>query len=219
MFGGFAPAGTGASVIVLERGSCGAQASGVNYGGVRQQGRHVAEIPLARRSRAIWSNLPELLGEDCEFTVTGHLKVASTESEMADLEAYALRVRPLGLNLEIITAAEIKSRYPYLGRGIVGGSYCAEDGQANPRLVAPAFARAARKLGAEILENSNVEFAGYDGKVFAVTLQNGSAISARCLINAAGAWGSKVAAWFGEDTPEDVMAPNMCVTEPIDYFI
>ena len=40
-----------ASVVLLERRRCGSQASGVNYGGVRQQGRHEAELPLARRSR------------------------------------------------------------------------------------------------------------------------------------------------------------------------
>ncbi len=36
----------GASVVLLERGRCGAQASGVNYGGVRQQGRHLGRAPV-----------------------------------------------------------------------------------------------------------------------------------------------------------------------------
>ena len=41
----------GASVVLLERGACGSQASGVNYGGVRQQGRALAELPLEHAGR------------------------------------------------------------------------------------------------------------------------------------------------------------------------
>ena len=36
----------GLSVVLLERGLCGAAASGVNYGGVRTQGRAMAQLPL-----------------------------------------------------------------------------------------------------------------------------------------------------------------------------
>src|SRR5713101_7839650 len=61
----------GASVVLLERGRCGSQASGVNYGGVRQQGRALVELPLARRSRTLWDRLSEFVGNDCEFAATG----------------------------------------------------------------------------------------------------------------------------------------------------
>ena len=54
------------SVCLLEKGALGSQASGVNFGGVRQQGRHLAELPLARRARALWDDLNRLLGEDVE---------------------------------------------------------------------------------------------------------------------------------------------------------
>jgi glycine/D-amino acid oxidase-like deaminating enzyme len=53
----------GLTVAVLEKRLCGAGASGVNFGGVRQQGRHLAELPLARRARALWGDLNQLLGE------------------------------------------------------------------------------------------------------------------------------------------------------------
>src|SRR5688572_25759093 len=89
----------GASVVLLERRAPGSQASGVNYGGVRQQGRPLPELPLARRSRQVWSRLPELIGTNCEFSVTGHLKLARSDRDMAELETYAARARPLGLDL------------------------------------------------------------------------------------------------------------------------
>lgn len=46
----------GRSVILLERGLVGQQASGVNFGNVRRQGRYLPQLPLANRSREIWEN-------------------------------------------------------------------------------------------------------------------------------------------------------------------
>lgn len=209
----------GASVVLFERRRSGSQASGVNYGGVRQQGRHLAELPLARRSSKIWSDLQGLVGDDCEFVATGHLKLARTDEQASELENYARRARDYGLVLELATAGQLRNRYPYLGANVVAGSLSAEDGQANPRLVAPAFARAAKIAGADIREGIDVAGARRSAAVFHLQCSDGGEVAARILINVAGAWGSVVASWFGETAPEDVMAPNICVTEPVAYFL
>jgi sarcosine oxidase subunit beta len=206
----------GASVILFERGRCGAQASGVNYGGVRQQGRHPAELPLARRSRAMWGRLVDLIGQDCEFSVTGHLKLARNDADMAELVAHQQMASSFGLSLEILDRSDLRRRYPYLGQDFAGGSLCAEDGQANPRLVAPAFARCAREKGAVIREQCSIKLAVADRNGFQLFAAGEDApVHARRLINTAGAWGAGVAEWFGDIVREEVMAPNMCVTEPI----
>ena len=209
----------GVSVVLLERGLCGGQASGVNYGGVRQQGRALAELPLARRSRALWDQLAEIVGTDCEFAASGHVKLARSEADMAELEAYREAVRPYGLELELLGRETLHKRYPWLGDAALGGSLCAEDGQANPRLVAPAFARAARAAGADIREHARVTTIEHDGTRFQLRTESGIDASAATLVNVAGAWGHEVAAHFGERVPEDVTAPNMCVTEPLPYFM
>ena len=209
----------GATVVLLERGSCGGQASGVNYGGVRQQGRDLAELPLARRSREMWGRLTEIVGGDCEFVASGHIKLARSDAQMAELEAYREAVRPYGLELELLGRDELRLRYPFLGDAAVGGSVCAEDGAANPRLVAPAFARAARAAGADIRENAPVTTIEHDGSRFRLLTSNGLEVSAATLVNVAGAWGHEIATRFGESVPEDVIAPNMCVSEPVPYFM
>jgi sarcosine oxidase subunit beta len=210
----------GASVALFEQGQCGAQASGVNYGGVRQQGRHVAELPLSRRSRAIWGNLATLVGSDCEFVASGHLKLARHDADMEELERHRQRLDDYGIKAELLGSAKLRREYPFLSKGFAGGSLCAEDGQANPRLVAPAFARAARALGAEIREQTAVESVVAIGSGFLVFLKDRpQPISARRVINTAGAWGAVVAGWLGDHVKEQVMAPNMCVTEPIAPLI
>ncbi|ERM01215.1 FAD-dependent oxidoreductase [Brucella intermedia 229E] len=213
----------GLSVILLDKGFCGAQASGVNYGGVRRQGRAPEQLPLAQRSHELWARLPELIGIDGEYVRSGHLKLARTEAHFASLEAYAAKVRPLGLDVELIGGNAIRERFPWLPGDVAGASLCAEDGHANPRLVAPAFARAALAAGgAKVLENTPVIEARETGDGFAILAGGGSPtdtieIRSRLLFNCAGAWSDRFAASFGEPVPLQRIYPSMVVTEPMPF--
>ena len=208
----------GMSVVLLEKGQCGAMASGTNFGGVRRQGRDFREMPLATRARAIWDRLPELVGEDCEFRATGHLKLARDAAEMAELERYARDARDHDLALSVVGSNAVRALYPWLGEAVTGASLCPDDGQANPRLVGPAFARAARAAGAEIREFAPVAHARWTGAGFEIDA-GGTTLRARLLVNVAGFWGGEVAAWFGEPVPIRPLCPNMVVTEPVPYVI
>jgi sarcosine oxidase subunit beta len=208
----------GLTVALLDKGLCGAGASGVNFGGVRQQGRDLAELPLARRARPLWDRLNERLGEDVEFHASGHLKIARAEAEMAELERHATDAADYGLRLQLLGADQVRSELPWLGAGVVGGSLCAEDGHANPRVVGPAFARLARRLGAEVREHEAALSATSTGSGFE-TRSERLTIKSRFLVNCAGVGAGRVAAWFGEDVPLTPQVPNMLVTEPLPFFI
>jgi sarcosine oxidase subunit beta len=208
----------GLSVALLERGRCGAGASGVNFGGVRQQGRHFAEVPLARRARPIWGTLNALLGEDVEFVASGHVKLARSDADMSELERYARDAAGFGLRLELLGRAALRSRMPWLSADVVGASLCAEDGHANPRVVGPAYARLARRLGADVREHAPVVEATRDGDGF--TLRTDALqVASRFLVNCAGAAAGRFAAAFGEDVPVAPLVPNMLVTEPLPFFV
>jgi sarcosine oxidase subunit beta len=209
----------GVRVVLLERGLVGGQASGVNYGGVRQQGRHPAELPIARRSREIWGRLGALVGTDAEFTVTGHLKLARSEAEEAELIAYLDVAKRHDLPLRMVGRNAIHREYPWLGAAVVAGSFAPEDGAANPRLLAPALAQAARAAGAEIREHAEVVAHAHDGVRFTLHTRAGEAFRAPVLLNMAGFWGGAVAAAFGEAVPIAPLSPNMAVTEPLPYLI
>ncbi|MBL8698952.1 MAG: FAD-binding oxidoreductase [Alphaproteobacteria bacterium] len=208
----------GLRVVLLEKGLCGAMASGTNFGGVRRQGRDLREMPLAHRAREIWSRLPAIVGEDCEFRVTGHIKLARDDAEMAELEAYAPVARDAGLDLSVVGANAVRDLFPWLGAKVIGASISPDDGQANPRLVGPAFARAARAAGADIREHARVTAARWTGTRFEVEA-GVLTVHARHMLNVAGYWGGEIAAWFGERVPIAPLCPNMIVTEPLPYFI
>jgi len=212
----------GLSVILLERDLCGSRSSGINFGGVRRQGRPAAQLPLAQRAHALWGRLSELIGTEAEYERTGHFKIARSEADMASLARYAELANAHGLGLQLIAGTRLRVQFPMGGAGIVGGSLCPDDGQANPRLLSPAFARAAQAAGADVREHTPVQAVGHDGTRFVVeAAQHGRllCIKAGALVNCAGAWAAPFAAQFGEAVPMHTTPPAMGVTEPLPFFL
>jgi sarcosine oxidase subunit beta len=211
----------GRSVTLLESGLAGQQASGVNFGNVRRQGRPLFQLPLANRANPIWRSLPELLGEDVEYLEAGHLRVCYRDRpDVADGFAdYAREAAPLGLDLEVLGEQSLRQRFPFLGPEVIAGSFSARDGHANPRLAAPAFARAAARAGARVLENAPVAAVQKAGEDFEVTLEDGRAFRAPVVLVTAGAWANAFCEAFGEPVPLTTKGPTMCVTEPVRYAI
>lgn len=209
----------GRSVILLERGLVGQQASGVNFGNVRRQGRFLPQLPLAHRSRAIWGQMKALIGDDAEFLATGHVRGVYSETQAEVVEKYATDARAWGLDLEIIGGSDFRRRFPFFGPEVFCGSYSPNDGHANPRLAAPAFGRAARREGAQVIENCEVLSVEKEGEDFRVHTADGRTVRAPAALICAGAWGDKLSAAFGEPVPMTPHGPTMGVTEPMPYGI
>ncbi|AZD16076.1 FAD-binding oxidoreductase [Pseudomonas chlororaphis] len=209
----------GQSVTLLERDQIGQYASGVNFGNVRRQGRYLGQLELANHSWALWKRLPELIDDDLEFIASGHMRVCYREDEIAELEAYAAAPEARELDLQIYRGRELHERFPFLGPDVKGGSYAPHDGHANPRLAAPAFARAAVRAGARIEERTEVSEVQKVGGGFLVGTTDGRQFSAERLLITAGAWGQKLSEQFGEPVPLDTNGPQMAVTEPVPYAL
>jgi len=209
----------GVPVALLDADAPGAKASGVNFGGVRRQGRPTEQLHLAMRAHEIWPRLAQLIGIDGEYVRSGHLKLARSLEDLASLDAYRARTAQFDLGLEIIEGAEFRRRFPQFGPGIVGGSLCPEDGQANPRLVAPAFAQAARRAGAHLLSPCRVLGLETQGERIVLECSGGQRVVADQVINAAGAWGAELAARLGDTVPLRIKYPTMAVTEPLPPLV
>lgn len=210
----------GQQVVLLERDLCGSRSSGVNFGGVRRQGRPISQLPLAQRAHRIWGELEALLGTGGEYVRTGHFKIARSEADLAAFEHYREQSRDFDLGLEMITGAALRARSPWLGARALGGSFCPEDGQANPRIVSPAFARAAERAGAQVFERTPLDEAEHDGRHF-VLRSHAAALEVRApvLLNCAGAWAGPLAAQFGDAVPLRASHPVMAVTDPLPVFM
>jgi len=207
----------GLSVTVLERELVGRQASGTNFGGVRRQGRTPQQMPIAHRALRTWSRVRELLGEDLEFRPYGHLRVCYSQ-ERADMMAeYAHDIRQAGLDLQLLTREQLRQKLGIFSDEILMGSLSPHDGHANPRIAGPAFARAARRLGAQVVEHTEVVHVERTGDGFRVESTDGRQWQAEQLAVCCGAWSGRISAQFGEPVPLEFRAPSMAVTEPLPY--
>jgi sarcosine oxidase subunit beta len=205
------------SVILLERGLTGQQASGVNFGGVRRQGRALPQLAMANRSLNTWQHSKELLGEDIEFLPSGHTRVCYHAHDADTFDRYAADARAYGLNLDVLHGKAMFDRFPFLGREVLAASISPLDGHANPRLAAPAFGRAAARMGAQVVENTEIVHVEKDGDGFRVETVAGVVYRAAQLVICAGAWASRLTEQFGEPVPLRASGPQMSVTEPVPY--
>ena len=209
----------GVSVILLERGLIGQQASGVNFGNTRRMGRPVEELPLSNRSREIWLKFKELFNDDAELLLNGHLRVGFTPAHEERMAKYAQDAKDFGLDMQMLSAKALRERFPFLGPELTAGCYAPHDGHANPRLVAPIIGRAAVREGAQVFENTEIVSVEKEGEDFRVTAADGRIFRAPVALITAGAWGNLISTSFGEPVPMIAKVPHMCVTEPVPYAI
>ena len=123
------------------------------------------------------------------------------------------------MGITMMSASALRAQCQWLGVAAVGGSLCPEDGQANPRLISPAFALAARRHGADIREQMRVDEVAHDGKDFVVRSGNEVEVKSAHLLNCAGAWAGPIAAQFGDVVPLTSGNPVMAVTEALPLFL
>ncbi|BCG05007.1 sarcosine oxidase subunit beta (plasmid) [Paraburkholderia sp. PGU19] len=205
------------SVILIERGLIGQQASGTNFGGVRRQGRSLPQLAIANRALDIWYRIRELLAEDVEFLPSGHTRVCYHAHDAEYFHRYANEARAFGLQLDVLEGEAMFRRFPFLGREVLAASISPLDGHANPRLASPAFARGAMRLGAQIVENTEIVSIEKDGAEFKVQTGAGETYRAARVVVCAGAWANALTQQFGEPVPLTARGPQMAVTEPVPY--
>jgi len=209
----------GIGATVLERTWVGAEASGRNGGGVRQQGRDPRELKLAMRSIARWPSLGEELGADLEYRREGNLSVALDEERSEELRALAEDQRARGLEVHHLSGPELRELAPYLSAGVLSANYCPTDGHANPILATKAFGRAARALGAEVREGEEVVAVERDERGVAAVLTRGARYATRTVVNCAGVWASSVGRMAGVETPVRPRLTQILVTEALKRCI
>ena len=205
--------------VLIEKDYAGRHASGVNAGGVRQLARDLAEIPLSIRSMAIWDEVQDLVGDGCGFESHGQVLVAENEDE---LEACRARVAELKLHgfshEELIAGPELRRLVPAVAETCPGGIVSRRDGAADPARTTTAFRRRAEQLGTLVREGAAAENIRRAGSLWRVDA-GGETFEAPVLVNAAGAWGGRIAAQLGEPVPVETVAPMLMITSPVPAFI
>lgn len=193
----------GADVVLMDRAHApaGATASGASAGGIRQQGRVAAELPLAIESIGMWNSLGGELEMDIRYHRGGMAICTNDPASLPGLRARIERERTAELDVRLVEGDALHRLVPGLSPRIVAASYCPTDGHADPMRTTRAFSLAAERQGAHVLWGCALQGVRREGaRVVGIETSQGP-IACSTVILAAGAWTPKVAEDCGVPLP------------------
>src|SRR5260370_4005795 len=99
----------------------------------------------------------ELYQEIGVFETVGSLRFASSKDQLMELQRGVSRARGIGLEVELVSAAEAVSLMPVISsESLYGAVWMPGDGHLDPHTATYALAAAARQLGARVLTQRRV---------------------------------------------------------------
>jgi sarcosine oxidase subunit beta len=203
-------------VILVERESqLGTASTGRNAGGVRHQFSHPANIEMSRESIVLFANFENAVGHAIDFWPDGYLFLLSSDASVKAFQQNVTLQRRHGINVDWLDAQEAAGLCPGLSvDGVLGATYCGDDGIADPNGVTQGFAKAAQARGVEIRRGEEVfGIAIESGGVTEVETSAGS-IATRAVVNAAGPWAATIGRMVGIDVPVTPERRHIFIAQP-----
>ena len=222
----------GIDVVVLERGRRNCAASGNNAGSLHVQllaydfldragadgGPAARTLPLQRDSAAAWPELAAALGTDLDMEITGGLMLAEDTDRLERLKRKAALERRHGVEVEVLSASELRDLAPYVSPRMEGAAWCPAEGRINPLRAGPAVLEGAVAAGARVHEEAEVQEVARMGSGFEVRTARG-VIRAGKVLNACGAWSARIAEMAGGRLPARAHPIQLIVTEANPPFV
>ncbi|TGQ39683.1 FAD-dependent oxidoreductase [Mesorhizobium sp. M00.F.Ca.ET.216.01.1.1] len=164
----------------------------------------------------LYKEIEELSGQSCSLHLTGGVMLADTPERMDFLRLAHAKGRYLGMDTELITPSEAKAMFPLMDEtNFVGAMWDPVEGHLDPSGTTHAYAKAARKLGAEIvLRNRVVELTQEVDGTWNVVTEQGT-VKAEHVVNCGGLWAREIGRMVGVELPVLAMEHMYLLTEPM----
>ncbi len=166
-------------------------------------------------------NLYKQLSEDPEYPINYHygdggIRLANTEAQMEGYRHFASMARGMGVEFEVIDAAECARRHPLISTdNLIGGLWDPLDGDIDPAQLCQSLARRARMAGAEVYRHTPVTgLTQHRDDSWTVHTEKGD-INCEIVVNAGGYRVNEVGAMMGVHHPVMSMEHQYFLTEPI----
>jgi dimethylglycine dehydrogenase len=162
----------------------------------------------------LYQEIEDLSGQATGLHLTGGVMLAATEARFEWLKGLAAKGSYLGIEARIITPERAHELMPLLDPScFVGALETVVDGHLDPSGTTHAYAKAARKLGAEIERFTKVEeLVQCADKTWRVITNKGE-IRAEHVVNAGGLWAREVGHMVGREHPVLAMEHMYLITE------
>ena len=161
------------------------------------------------------------LRDDPEYPVgynygDGGIRLANTEVQMDGYRHFASMARGMGVEFEVIDAAECARRHPLISTdNLLGGLWDPTDGHIDPAQLCQALARRARLAGAEVNRHTPVTgLTQHPDDTWTVHTEKGD-VRAEIVVNAGGYRCNEIGAMMGVSHPVASMEHQYFLTEDI----
>lgn len=192
----------GTRVLVLERQSIAAGATGRSSGFVRMHYDLESDARLAWASFPYFREWQDVVGAgDCGFVRTGFLQIMP-EALAANVRANVEMQQAIGIATGIVDRAEIARLVPGVVTDDIGiGAYEPESGYADPAGTTAGFLAAARDLGARLVQGCQVLAVAVDGDAVVGVETDRGRFDAPIVVDVGGAWAARLASTVGVAVP------------------
>ena len=182
---------------------------------------------LAKYSQELYGTLEEETGVATGFRRCGSITLALTDERRQEILRQASMARAFGVDVEEISAAEVKERYPHVNiEDVTGAVYLDKDGQGDPANIALALAKGAKMNGAQVIEGVKVTEIHKTShnrgqRVTGVSWSRDGSdeqghIEADYVVNCGGMWAHELGRMAGVSVPLHACEHFYIVTEGID---
>ena len=206
-----------ADVILLEQGKLTSGSTWHAAGLVGQLRSSASITQVLKRSVELYKTLEAETGLATGWKMTGCLRLATTEDRWTEFKRLATTARSFGMEMELISPAEVKHMWPLLETGdLIGASWLPTDGQASPSDITQSLAKGARLHGAKIFEGVRVTGFEMDGKRITAVLTTDGPVGCETVINCGGQWAREIGAMAGINVPLQPVKHQYIITEKIE---
>ena len=188
--------------ILLERDQLTSGTTWHAAGLVSQLGPSAAITKIRKYTLDLYKNLEKEIGFSSGLKLNGALSIATTKGRWKELLRQATTAQLFDVNVDVLDIKQIKKIYPIINeKNILGGIFMPGDGQADPIGVTNLLAKAARKEGVQIFQNSPVEkILKENGKIYGVQLKN-QIIKCEYVVLSTGMWSRQIGEDIGVSIP------------------
>jgi 4-methylaminobutanoate oxidase (formaldehyde-forming) len=171
---------------------------------------------LAKYTTTLFEGLETETGQATGFKQNGSISIALTEGRLEELMRGASMAKSFGLDVQVISTAEIKERLPHYNmENVKGGVFLPKDGQVNPIDVTQALAQGARSRGGKVFENVKVtKILTKNGSAYGVETADGTILADKVVV-ASGMWSRDLGRSIGVNIPLHACEHFYIVSEPI----
>ncbi len=183
---------------------------------VSQLGPSAAITKIRKYSLELYKQLEKEIGFSSGLKLNGALSIATTEGRWQELLRQATTAQLFDVNVEVLNIDQIKKIYPIINeKDILGGIFMPGDGQADPVGVTNLLAKAARKEGVKIYQNSPVQkILVKNGRVRGVKIKD-HIIECEYIVLATGMWSRQIGEDIGVSIPLYPAEHFYVITEPM----